>query len=268
MATISISVQDTINELVRSEHLTELNQVLLSAPSKEEQYDYLSHAIFLCGYHGKLNLIKDFLSHPNQNLCLSDISANSMVSDCFITACYRGQLEVVEYLSTSSELEEHVIIFTDDGAGFKKSCTEGQTEVVKFLTTSSKLKMHYDLSWYGDFAIIEACTKGHVELVKFLLTDSCLPIKGNIEANNFEGLRNAVLSHKDEVVDYLIMGYKLPLCETLSKFFNKEITKPSGWREPKEVENILQKFHKVKHYSDLQNNLPRKVDSASKKCKI
>ena len=55
------------------------------------------------------------------------------LNEQFIAACRDGNLDIVKYLLTSSELTEHADIHAKDDLGFIGACRNGRLEVVKCL---------------------------------------------------------------------------------------------------------------------------------------
>jgi hypothetical protein len=196
-------VEAKINEVIKSNDVSTLEYLLTNKNVVEPKCGY-DHCIYLACYHGNLAALKFLIETPNLPFKINGIGSDYKIQSGFMGACCNGQLHIVEYLTTSAEIIDHVNIFSDDGKGYKYACQMGHTEIVKFLTTSPKLEDHYDIEWYGTSILLEAAKGGHVELLDFALTDPLLPFHPDITRNNNECFKWALFMGKDNVVDYLL----------------------------------------------------------------
>ena len=93
------------------------------------------------------------------------------LNQAFINACNDGKLEIVEYLLTSSKLNQHININVKNGAGFCLACREGHLEIVKYLLTSPDLKEHADIHIEKNFGFKMAYKYSHFDIIKFLILE-------------------------------------------------------------------------------------------------
>ncbi len=131
------------------------------------------------------------------------------LNDAFIDACRNGDLEIIRYLLTSSELKEHADIHINDDDGFHWACASGYLEIVRYLLTSPELKEHVDIHSENDGGFRWACEKGHLDIVRYLLTSSELTEHSDIHAYNDCGFQWACERGHLEVVRYLLTSPEL-----------------------------------------------------------
>ena len=141
----------------------------------------------------------------------------------FINACKKGNLEVVKYLLTSTELKDNADIHVDNDYGFRFACYYGKLEVVRYLLTSTDLKEHADIHANNDLGFTNACYNGYLEIIKYLLTSPELKDHADIHANNDEGFRYACVNEKLEIVKYFIFNYKIDKNENIQEYLENDL---------------------------------------------
>lgn len=160
-----------------------------------------------------------------QNLCkpefrsVADIHADHDFG--FRLACDRGHLEVVKFLTTSTELvasgHSFVDIHAHSSRVFHWACENGQLDIIKFLTTSPELlaagHSFIDIHAHRDLGFRESCRYGHVDVVKFLTNSTDLLKSGHsfvdIHVHSSIGLHWACQNKHWNVVEYLIFDLKI-----------------------------------------------------------
>ncbi len=85
-------------------------------------------------------------------------------------AALRGQLDIVRYLLTSSDLKFHADIRYGQYYGFRYACRNGRLNVIQYLLTSPKLKNHVDIHANDDEGFKFACFGHYWEIVHYLLS--------------------------------------------------------------------------------------------------
>lgn len=159
---------------------------------------------------GNLNLV--------QKLCELEfikIADFYTIETGFQFACQGGHLEVVKFLTTSTDFlaagHKKINIHTNYEKSFKFACENGHLEVVKFLTTSPELlkagHTFSDLHANNELGFRLSCSKGHLEIVKFLTTSPDLLNSGHtfsdLHAKNEEGFLSACKEGRLEIVKFL-----------------------------------------------------------------
>lgn len=111
---------------------------------------------------GQLNAVRYFLLVEKVNIHLEK-------DFVFRIACKRGYLDIIEYVLTSNELNEHCNINIDNDIGIKRACEFGHLEVVKFLSSSPKIKKHADVFCRNNILFDIAKTNNKIDIEKYLL---------------------------------------------------------------------------------------------------
>ena len=135
----------------------------------------------------------------------------------YLEACSSGNIDVVRYLLTSSDLqvkvwENNQFVFcnynpavkANDSEGLRRAILRGKLEIVKYLLTSDDLKEHADIHAANDYALRTSCEYGFLDIVKFLLEDLELKDSGAIHAVNDYGLVMSSFRGHDHLVKYLL----------------------------------------------------------------
>ncbi len=93
----------------------------------------------------------------------------NQLNKAFIDACKDGDLDVVQYLLTSSELQEHADIHADDGGGIMLACRNGHLDIIRYLLTSPELKEPPNIQHLLT-GIMLACINDNLTIVEYLFT--------------------------------------------------------------------------------------------------
>lgn len=120
--------------------------------------------------------------------------SKSKLNENLVVGCLNGELENVQYLLTSSELNEHADIHAGEDTPLYSACQNGYLEIVKYLLASPELKEHADIySNYASFLPI-LCDKGNLEIARYFIFDLNIEktpdivkfLKNNIKEPNVE----------------------------------------------------------------------------------
>lgn len=91
-----------------------------------------------------------------------------------LAACRKGDIDVRQVLmSHDIDKNQYPMLLEEAVLG-------GQLEVVKFLTTSTEVKHHADIHANKDIALINACRANRLNIVQYLLTSPELSLHCNI----------------------------------------------------------------------------------------
>lgn len=131
------------------------------------------------------------------------------VNERFLAACSAGDLEHIEYLLTSDELEFQADIDYEHSQGIVNAGFAGKTEVIKYLITSKKLKKHADIKTRGYATLCGACHNGHLNTVRYLLTSSQFRDEVDINAKDGLALAWACKEGRLEMAKYLLESNEL-----------------------------------------------------------
>ena len=89
--------------------------------------------------HGKIFIHKLFYNKENKEVIDQELKEQykklnqEELNKRFIAACQNGNLKLVKYLLTGTDLKEHANIHANNDYGFRWACANGQLEIVKFL---------------------------------------------------------------------------------------------------------------------------------------
>lgn len=89
----------------------------------------------------------------------------------FLRACQTGDLGVVKYLLTSSELPFNAEINHNDGLGFANACMFNRPELVRYLLTSPYLEKNAEIHSKNDLGFNTAYNNGLVDILEILIFD-------------------------------------------------------------------------------------------------
>lgn len=128
------------------------------------------------------------------------------------------------YEEFSGESQENL----DDA--FIWACLQGQLDKIKYLLTSPELKIHADIHTEGDNGLMLAFRKNHFDIIKYLLTSKDLKDHANIYNNNCQPFERACLHSNQEVLEYLVLDYKIEKTKEIQDYLLKY---------PKDVVNKL-----------------------------
>jgi len=118
------------------------------------------------------------------------------LNEGFILACRAGDLDIVKYLLTCSDLKEHADIHAQDDEGFREACWSGHLEVVKYLLTSQDLAEHADIHAQQDSGFLNACYNKNFHILDYLVIEYNMNIskelKHNLITSDTEGHKHAL----------------------------------------------------------------------------
>jgi ankyrin repeat protein len=89
----------------------------------------------------------------------------------FNDACRENNLEQIQYLLTSPDLEIHADIRNNENLGFRLACKEGNLQIVKYLLTSPEIMVRPDIRSRNDYGLKTACSNKHYDMLRFLIED-------------------------------------------------------------------------------------------------
>jgi ankyrin repeat protein len=158
-----------------------------------------------------------------------DLKEDELNSE-FLDACSSGNLEVVKYVLTSSELKYHADINCESGLSLYNACEAGHLEIVKFLLTGKNLSQKYDMGFDSNMDEDErdapfrvACSNGHFPIIKYLLTSPELEQHYPLENKNDSAISDASYAGRIDVIKYLTsspdLNTHLSLTECAEKGF-------------------------------------------------
>src|ERR1700693_2299936 len=91
------------------------------------------------------------------------------LNDFLIQACQNGNLDIVQYLLTSTELPKHANIHANEDWALRTSCNNGHLDVVKYLLSSPDLKKHADIHTRDDYAFRVSYSKEHLKILQYFI---------------------------------------------------------------------------------------------------
>lgn len=102
----------------------------------------------------------------------------------------------------------------------RQACYRGNIELVDFLLTSPILLDKANIYACENECIVEACSYGYLDIVKFLLTSDKLTEKSNIHTSKDLPFLLAVHEEKIDIIKYLIFDYKIPYTIEIQKILS------------------------------------------------
>lgn len=174
----NIKIENDYIEACRSGDIVTVREILLgdyfsSYPKKQ----FFLNQGLLKAATSSLEVVKFLTASPELDLHadVNDGAAHALRMASF------NNLEVVEYLTTSPELSVHADYKSHEDEDvssncFITACQEGTLDIVKFYLTNEKidkpnLTKEYD---YGDNILIFSCETGNLPIVKYLLQEEKL----------------------------------------------------------------------------------------------
>jgi len=141
---------------------------------------------------------------------------------------------------------------------FQGACHIGNLNLVKYLLTSTELKNHADIastSYVGISGLDEACRHGHLDVVKYLLTSTEIQVNEDIHARKDNPFKYALENNHLEVIRFLIFDMNLEK----NDYINKHLAR----RPNESIENMFkikelnQSHNKELNVSDSVINKPK-----------
>jgi ankyrin repeat protein len=163
----------------------------------------------------------------------------------FDNACSRGELDVIRYMLTSSELRFKADIHYELDVGFRNACYEGHLDIVKYLLTSPELNKHADIHAKYDQGYMWACIKNHVSIVKFLLTSPDLA--DHINYKNDYAFKAAFDKKSTDVLNFLL--YEMQYTPENYNLYD----------DPAKIESAKAMFIKRDLFLNLDSTLEKKI---------
>jgi hypothetical protein len=93
------------------------------------------------------------------------------LNSSLVKACAFGQLELIEFLLLSPELQFHPYIRLNNNNPLRWACKKNQIKAIKYLVSSPKLKRHADIHANSEYAFREAINNNSEELLQFYIFD-------------------------------------------------------------------------------------------------
>lgn len=93
----------------------------------------------------------------------------------FIQACKLGDIDVITYLLTSTELPINAEINYQNNQGLINACLYNQLETMRFLLKSPLLSEHSDMHVSNEIVFKSACIQGRDSIVDFLINEMKIP---------------------------------------------------------------------------------------------
>jgi ankyrin repeat protein len=171
----------------------------------------------------------------------------------FQWACSGGDLELVKYFLTSTDLKTHADISSSSNVGFMQACKNGHLDVVKYLLTSKDLKKHVDIHARNDEIFTLTCFTGKLDVIKYLLTSPELTEHIDIHTNKDGGFLRACEGNQYNVLQYFIFDLNIERTEAIDKYLKE---KPN-----KKVEDF---FNLRNLNNELKESLPSHPTNNSK----
>lgn len=122
----------------------------------------------------------------------------------FHIACIQGDLNLVKYLLTSSELKQHADIHFEKDECVVLACKYGQLGVLQYLLTSSDLKTHPDVHAQKGAGFQWACTNGRLDIIKYFFFDPSISDNFNLEKHSYEAIIRAIHADANKIVEYIL----------------------------------------------------------------
>lgn len=158
------------------------------------------------------------------------------LNDLFFDACRISDIDTIKYLIQSNYVDIHV----ENDVSLIVACDEGQLDVVKYLLSSSDLKEHCDIHINSDAPLRSACVKGHLEIVKYLLTSSELTEHSNVHSDEDAAFRYAYRFGEFDILKFLIFDMNIEKTEYVQECLSeKENSQIENWFAIRELQKDL-----------------------------
>lgn len=151
-------------------------------------------------------------------------TGSNVLNLTFTTLCLKGELEEIDYLLTSSELQINADIHTRNDQGLIFASDSKHNEVMKYLLSSSSLKEHSDIYAQGGLMILHCFSNGNLDMVKFLLSSPNLKENLDIHYDDELPFRTAFNNQHLDILQYLIFDKKIKKTPIIEKFLTEQIS--------------------------------------------
>lgn len=131
-------------------------------------------------------------------------------------------------------------------------------ELIEFLTTSSKLKEHINVAENDNLALYHAFLKEDLITIKFLLTDDKLKVHASLTSGCINIL---LMSQNKDILEYLVKDYGLHKNETVIKFIDssKEHNKTLLIEHPNLAKQFMNYLDYLDSLFEVKNEHSRKI---------
>jgi ankyrin repeat protein len=182
------------------------------------------------------------------------------INDLFVSACSRGDLELVKYLLFAPGIINAEV----DYGSYKpiqSACYAKQNEIVKFLLTSKKLPKVTPINVHKGCLLRIAIETSNFEMVNYLLKNSTKMSLSQNDDMIFKSLMGNFGKNR-EIIKELIVTYELPKSQTIEDFLDE---KNRGIEEKKTVNEWFEKRIFMKNLElELRNEAEVKPIKAKK----
>lgn len=185
-----------------------------------------------------------------------NINLKENLSDGFSIACQYGNLSVVRYILNKLNIDRSSQLNLIN-RGFVISCEFDNIDITEYLLTSPELKEHANIHCNNDLAIGLACEEGYFSIVKYLLTSPELKEHADIHNQNDAAFIWACQNQQEKILDFLIFEYNIKKTTFINVYLESNIHK-------KTMKDIITLFDK----RDLQLKLQEELPTTDKKNKI
>jgi len=175
---------------------------------EDSTLDDLNHYLMGAADNGDLEKVQYLLTSTELNC-----NANIKYQNYWVLkrACTSGNIDLVKYLLTSTELKQHCEINADNDAALCAACDYGHLHIVDYLLTSSELNKHSKINTQqGTTSPLSwACSRGHLDVVKYLLTSPKLKEKSDLHFKDDAPFYEAYCSKNWDILQYFIFDLNI-----------------------------------------------------------
>lgn len=127
----------------------------------------------------------------------------------FINACAENNLELVEYILFSPDLNEHPNVTCRNYQALRDAANQGSYEVIEFLLNSPEINKKEELIKARKQVLIRnACHSGNIKLVKYLLETPGIKEHIDFSVDKYKPFEESIYSFNKDLVIYLYDKYK------------------------------------------------------------
>lgn len=159
---------------------------------KSYQVNHKTEAYIQANKQGHFEIVKFFLSYPSIIKAEKRLNIFSVESDVIANACESGNVELLSYLLTSKDLENHREKLISDptiknhlntqlNQGLVRACKRGHLNIVKYLSKNFEGEFSADIHCFKDSPIKEAFFAGHLNILEYLIFDMDIQKTNQIE---------------------------------------------------------------------------------------
>lgn len=148
---------------------------------------------------------------------LKDCSKNELGLE-FVSACRNGNIELVDYILTSPELENKPSVSFKSNLGLIEACWYGHLNIVKYLLSSDKLKEHADIHAKNEYPFLICCQLDYIDMVKYLGSSPELKEHSDVHKVKNQAFKDACRKNNYEILSYLIIDMGIEKSKGISDF--------------------------------------------------